>query len=215
MEMLVATLVNTQPGSDTDALTHLRLLADAVRNAPGLVSARFYHCHGAEASHLLLTNWEDSESWRRAQRNYNPKDLLLTTNELLAITPEQWLLQYTWGFTRPLALSTLISVHLTTTYPDQLEVIQQAWLQSLSQEALQLSLASGFLARGADEDATAPRRAVRVKDTSRPQSSVLMSFLAWASAGERDAFYKDAHYHTISALSQHGASTRILELETL
>ena len=77
MELLVITLAHTVAGREADALARIRLIADTVRNAPGLVTSRFYRSRGQEAYYFMLTTWDDEESWQRAQERHNPKHLLL------------------------------------------------------------------------------------------------------------------------------------------
>src|SRR5437764_14157778 len=104
MELLVVTLAHTPPGRDADGLAQVRLMSDTVRNATGLINARFYCSRGQEAYYFILTTWEDEDSWQRAQEHYNPKQLLLgSAPDLLTDPPEQWLMHYLWGYSRPAA----------------------------------------------------------------------------------------------------------------
>src|SRR5918911_227382 len=108
MELLVVTLAYTIPGRDADILARIRLIADTVRNAPGLVTSQTYRSLGAHSYFLLLTTWDSEESWQRSQDRYNPKQLLLSSaTELLAALPEQWLMYYLWGYSRPAAIPLL------------------------------------------------------------------------------------------------------------
>ena len=126
MELLVVTLAHITPGRDTDGLAHIRLISDTVRNAPGLVISRFYRSRGHDSYYFMLTTWEDEESWRRAQERYNPKQLLLgSTAELLIDPPEQWLMHYLWGYSRPAAVPILAAAHLATIRADQADRTQR------------------------------------------------------------------------------------------
>src|SRR2546429_9821070 len=110
MELLVVTFAHTAQSKDADGLARIRLISDTIRNAPGLVNARFYHSsesagHGGQnqrhldgAYYMMLTTWEDAEVWQQAQERYNPWQLLQeSAQELLSAPPEQWLMSYLWG----------------------------------------------------------------------------------------------------------------------
>ena len=77
MELLVVTLAHTMVDKEADGLARIHLISDTVRNAPGLVTSRFYRSRGQESYYFLLTTWEDEESWQKAQERHNPKQLLL------------------------------------------------------------------------------------------------------------------------------------------
>ncbi len=87
MELLVATLARTALGNDVDGLARLRLISDTVRNAPGLVNARFYRSREPESYYFMLTTWEDEEFWYKAQDRYSPKDLFVGSAGELLMTP--------------------------------------------------------------------------------------------------------------------------------
>ncbi len=216
MELLIATLAHTLAGRDTDVLARIRWISDAIRNAPGLLTSHFYRGRNNNAYYLILTTWEDNESWRKAQEHYNPKNLLFETNNLQTEFPEQWSMHYLWGYTRPIASPLLATVHLTTALPRQIESIQQGWIQGLRQHALQPTLAFAFLARGMDEDETSPRRVVKHGETDCVQGTVLLSFLSWDSDTEREDFYEDESYQLIHRTNEaHGGTTRVLALEPI
>ncbi|WP_201367400.1 antibiotic biosynthesis monooxygenase family protein [Dictyobacter formicarum] len=63
---------------------------DTLRSAPGLISTRLYRGRGNGIVYLLLTTWEDEQSWLKAQERHTPKKLLLTATNLLVSQPEQW-----------------------------------------------------------------------------------------------------------------------------
>src|SRR6266436_107085 len=120
MELLVATLAHTVLGNDVDGLARLRLISDTVRNAPGLVNARFYRSREPESYYFMLTTWEDEEFWYKAQDRYNPKNLLRgSTAELLMASPEQWLMRYLWGYSRPSAQPAIAAAHILTVRAEQ------------------------------------------------------------------------------------------------
>src|SRR5579864_7434932 len=104
MELLVATLAHTQKGSYEDTVSRLRPVVDTVKNAPGIMHARFYCSKEGDGYCLILTAWEDEELWQKAQGRYNPRELLLqTAGDILTAAPEQWLMHYLWGYSRPSA----------------------------------------------------------------------------------------------------------------
>lgn len=46
MELLVVTLAHTMVDKEADGLARIHLISDTVRNAPGLVTSRFYRSRG-------------------------------------------------------------------------------------------------------------------------------------------------------------------------
>ncbi|HYT33431.1 MAG TPA: hypothetical protein VEL69_00225, partial [Ktedonobacteraceae bacterium] len=126
MELLVVTLAHIGAGRDAEGLARIRIISDTMRNALGLVSASFYRSRGRESYYLMLTTWEDKECWQKAKEQYNPKQLLMESpTELLSDPPEQWLMRYLWGYSRPAAESILAAAHLGTIRPDQTERTQR------------------------------------------------------------------------------------------
>src|SRR2546428_11392798 len=106
MELLVATLAHTVLGNDVDGLARLRLISDTVRNAPGLVNARFYRSREPESYYFMLTTWEDEEFWYKAQDRYSPKDLFVgSAGELMMTAPEHWVVHYLLRYSHPSAQS--------------------------------------------------------------------------------------------------------------
>ena len=67
MELLVATLAHMAIDKDEDSTTRLRLISETMKNAPGLVNARFYRSREPESYHFILTTWEDEDFWHKAQ----------------------------------------------------------------------------------------------------------------------------------------------------
>jgi heme-degrading monooxygenase HmoA len=204
MELLVVTLAHTVPGRDADGLARIRLISDTVRNAPGLIIARFYRSRGNDSYYFILTTWEDEESWRRAQERYNPKQLLLGSGtELLISPPEQWLMRYLWGYSRPAAVPILAAAHLATIRPEQGERTQRAWIESLRRQAIQPTLAFAFLARGVNEDTLIPEPSavtggINEGDSAYQRGSIFLNLLSWASEADREDFYTEPNYRAIS-----------------
>ena len=221
MELLVVTLAHITPGRDTDGLAHIRLISDTVRNAPGLVISRFYRSRGHDSYYFMLTTWEDEESWRRAQERYNPKQLLLgSTAELLIDPPEQWLMHYLWGYSRPAAVPILAAAHLATIRADQADRTQRGWIESLRRQAVQPALAFAFLARGVNEDAVVfqPSLAPSMPnggDSLYQHGSIFLNLLCWASEADREEFYEDANYRAISLFLNSVGMIQMLTLDPL
>ena len=221
MELLVVTLAHITPGRDTDGLAHIRLISDTVRNAPGLVISRFYRSRGHDSYYFMLTTWEDEESWRRAQERYNPKQLLLgSTAELLLDPPEQWLMHYLWGYSRPAAVPILAAAHLATIRADQADRTQRGWIESLRRQAVQPALAFAFLARGVNEDAVVfqPSLAPSMPnggDSLYQHGSIFLNLLCWASEADREEFYEDANYRAISLFLNSVGMIQMLTLDPL
>ena len=76
MELLVVTLAQVSPAREADALARMRIISDTVRNAPGLLNARFYRSRQPGISYCMLTTWENSEWWQKAQERYSPYGLV-------------------------------------------------------------------------------------------------------------------------------------------
>src|SRR5450755_1704215 len=169
MELLVVTLAHTMVDKEADGLAHIHLISDTIRNAPGLVTSRFYRSRGQESYYFLLTTWDDEESWQKAQERHNPKQLLLgSAMEILISTPEQWVMSYLWGYSRPAAVPILAAAHLATIHAEQSERIQRGWIESLRRQAVQPSLAFAFLARGMNETTLLPQELSSTTPVSLP-----------------------------------------------
>lgn len=222
MELLVATLVHTNTGRDADVLARIRLIADTVRTAPGLVISQAYRSQGTDSYYLLLTTWDTEESWQRSQERYNPKQLLLSSaTELLAALPEQWLMHYLWGYSRPAATPLLATAHLAHIRPDQVETTQRGWIEGLRRQAVHPTLAFAFLARGIREDS--------IKDTSysaptflkdgdvlaQHHGSTFLNLLCWSNETDRDEFHADPLYQAIHQFVRRGGVVQLLPLEPM
>ena len=218
MELLIVTLAYTLPGRDADVLVRIRLISDAVRNAPGLVSSRFYRSRGNESYYLMLTTWEDEESWHNAHERHNPKQLLLThAAEVLTMPPQQWLMSYLWGYYHPIAAPVVAAVHLATIRAQQADFAQQGCLKGLRLQTLQPSLAFAFLSRGIHEEHT------QQADGSTPEivpeiiqgGSVFLNLFSWINEEERENFYADPHYRSINTFLGNLGTLHVLPLEPL
>jgi quinol monooxygenase YgiN len=217
MELLVVTLVQIVTRKETEALSHIRSIGDTLRSASGLVAFRYYRSRSNEAYYFLLTTWQDEESWLHAQERHNPKHLLQTVSDLLVSQPEQWLMYYIWGYSRPIAAPTLANAHFITVRSQHSELVQKGWLQGLHQHSLQLSLSFAFFARSqALSPAFAdPAKSQGNKEPTSPPNSIFLCFLSWASEAEREEFYANANYRAMNTFIESMGSMRMLPLEIL
>jgi hypothetical protein len=220
MELLVVTLAHILPDREEDGQARMRLLADTVRNAAGLITARFYRGRRQEAYYFLLTTWEDEESWRKAQERSNPRSLLLgLASELLLHPPEQWLMHYLWGYSRPAAAPVLAAAHLATLHHEQAERTQRGWIESLRKQAISPVLSFAFLARGVNEDTLAQpadaEAALAGNSGQYAHGPIFLNLLSWASEADREEFYVDPNYQAISLLLGSVGALQVLTLEPL
>jgi heme-degrading monooxygenase HmoA len=221
MELLVVTLAHIIAGRDADILARIRQIADTVRNAPGLITSHMYKGREQDNYYFMLTTWEDAESWKKAQERHDPRQHLLATDDLLVSPPEQWLMHYQWGYSRPAKQPLVSAAHITTLRPDQARLAQREWITGLRKQTTKPTLAFAFLAQEIDRDATAPFRAIQPLRAGEKvdekfvyhQGTTLLNFLSWASETERETFYMDTHYQSIKKLLESLAVTRILPLE--
>ncbi len=230
MELLVVTLAHTSPGKDTDALERMRLISETIRNASGLMNARVYRSREPDSYYFLLTSWEDEEFWQKAQARYSPRNLLLGSDrELLSAPPEQWLMHYLWGYSRPSAQPNIAAVHIATIRSDQADRVERGWIESLRRQAMEPMLAFAFLARGKSEDALLPDSSPEsgipqqgVKDDHKEAPSSLqtngntfLNLLSWPDETHRMDFYADQNYKAINTVLHSIGAVRVLELEPL
>jgi quinol monooxygenase YgiN len=212
-------LAHTLPGRDADVLARIRLIADTVRNAPGMITARFYRGREHNSYYFMLTTWEDESLWQKAQERYNPKHLLLASaSELLSAPPEQWWMQYLWGYSRPAASPTLAAAHIATIRSDQVELAQRGWIEGLRRQVVQPVLTFAFLARGANEDILLPYIASNnnaVDSILSQQGTLFLNLLSWPGERERDAFYTDRAYHALGHLLNNIGALQVLSLDPL
>ena len=220
MELLVATLAHTALGKDMDALAHLRLISDTIRNAPGLVNARFYRSRDPESYYFTLTTWEDEEFWYKAQDRYSPRDLFMgSAGELLMTPPEQWLMHYLWGYSRPSAQPAIAAAHVVTVRPDQADRVERSWIEELRRQTTQLTLAFAFLARGRNEDTLLAHDASILNNNKATESladtysSNFLNLLSWPGEMQRRNFYADQNYKAISGFLSSVGVVRVLELD--
>ncbi|GCE20458.1 antibiotic biosynthesis monooxygenase family protein [Dictyobacter kobayashii] len=219
-ELLVVTLAHVLPGKDTEARARIRSIAETLRSAPGLISTRLYRGRHNGIVYLLLTTWEDEQSWLKAQERHMPKQLLLAATDILASDPEQWLLYYLWGYSRPTASAQLSSAHIMTLAPQKIGLIQKQWLMALHQPELQTSLTFAFFARGINDTPTANRMATVVhtgsyREIFAQQSSLLFGFFSWANEMEREDFYAQPIYQQVKKFVEREGPSNILSLEML
>lgn len=219
-EFLVVTLAHILPGKDPEALARIRSIVETLRSAPGLVSTHLYRGRASGTIYLLLSTWEDEASWFKAQKRHTPRNLLLAADELLVSRPEQWLMAYTWGYSRPTSPPQLAAAHLMTMPPAQIPLVQHNWLANLRQPTLQSLLTFAFLARGINDTATsnelvATGAPISYSKIFQQQSSVLLSFFSWANEMEREGFYTSVDYQNMQNAAEQAGSMRILPLELL
>ena len=142
--------------------------------------------------------------------------------ELLISAPEQWLMRYLWGYSRPAAAPILAAAHLATIQADQAERTQRGWIESLRRQAVQPSLAFAFLARGMNETTALPQGLPSTSPVSMPrgdtpyqEGSVFLNLLSWASEADREEFYADQNYLAISRFLSSVGIIQILTLDPL
>lgn len=219
MELLVATLAHTKSGREVDVQARIRLIADTVRHAQGLVASRFYRGRRNDSYYLILTTWEDDEGWRRAQERYNPKHLLLeSATEMLAAVPEQWFMRYLWGYSRPAAVQTIAAAQLASIRHEQLDAVQRGWIQTLRQMPALPLLASAFLARGTNEKSASGEHPALGSSGVEPayhQGSVFLNLFSWASEIDREDFSADTDFRTLNKFVNSAGVAHMLPLEPL
>jgi len=222
MELLVATLAHTAAGKDVDGPARLRFISETVHNAPGLVNGRFYRSREPESYYFILTTWEDEDFWYKAQDRYNPKNLLIgSTGELLTVPPEQWLMRYLWGYSRPSAQPVIAAAHVVTVRPDQTERVERGWIEGLRRQASQPTLAFAFLARGRNEDSALIHDPPLLHNQNATEdlvtlySSNFLNLLSWPGETQRKDFYSDQNYKAISGFLSSVGVVRVLDLDPL
>jgi hypothetical protein len=186
------------------------------------VNARFYRGKEPESDYFILTTWEDEDFWYKAQDRYNPKNLLQgLTGEFLTANPEQWLLRYVWGYSRPSAQPAIAAAHIVTVRPDQAERVERGWTEGLRRQVTQLTLAFAFLARGRNEesvfvqDQSTLNNNTFTEASSSDYSSNFMNLLSWPGETQRKDFYADRNYKAISGFLSSVGVIRVLALDPL
>ncbi len=222
MELLVATLAQMAVGKDVDGPARLRFISETVRNAPGLVNVRFYRSREPESYYFMLTTWEDEDFWYKAQDRYSPKNLLIgSTDELLTVPPEQWLMRYLWGYSRPSAQPVIAAAHVATVRPDQADRVERSWIEGLRRQAAQPTLAFAFLARGINEDSSLTHDASTLNNKHATEGSAtiysanFLNLLSWPGETQRKDFYTDQNYKAISGFLSSVGVVRALALDPL
>ena len=220
MELLVATLAQMAVGKDVDGPARLRFISETVRNAPGLVNVRMYRSREPESYYFMLTTWEDDEFWYKAQDRYNPKNLLIgSTDELLTVPPEQWLMRYLWGYSRPSAQPVIAAAHVATVRPDQATGVERGWIEGLRRQTAQPTLAFAFLARDNNEeralasDASSLNNQHAINGSSALHSVNFLNLLSWPGEMQRKDFYTDQNYKAISGFLSSIGVVRVLALD--
>ena len=222
MELLVATLAHMVIVEDDDSTTRLRLISETIKNAPGLVNARFYRSREPESYFFILTTWEDEDFWHKAQDRYNPKNLFSgSTAELLTTYPEQWLMRYLWGYSRPSAQPAIAAAHIVTVRPDQAERVERSWIEGLRRQVTQPALAFAFLARGRNEDSafihdqSTVNNIKFVETSTNNSSSNFLNVLSWPAETQRKDFYADQNYKAITGFLSSVGVMRVLALDPM
>lgn len=208
MELLVTTLIQANPTYEGEALARMRLISDTVRNAPGLNNARFYHSRDPGGYYVLLTTWESMEWWQKAQERHSPYKLLQDSPAgIFSASPDQWLMQYLWGYSRPLAGTAIAAAHLARVHPETVGHVQQVWLESLQRQAVEPVLAFALLARSIDEEPTSRQ--------SVGKSFLFFNLLIWPGETYREDFYANESYQHLQGLLKSAGALRILKLDPI
>ncbi len=223
MELLVITLVQANSAREAEAMARVRMIEERARNAPGLLNARFYRGKEPDNAYFILTTWESSEWWQKAQERHDPRLLLLNSpGGIFLAPPDQWLMRYIWGYSRPLAQPVVVAAHLALVRPDQVALVQQSWLESLHQQAIEPILAFALLARTINEE---PASSIRTPSQplykpelqQRPagQRPMFLNLLSWPSETYRADFYAHEQYRSIQGLLNNAGFVRVLKLDPL
>jgi len=226
MELLVVTLAQINSAREADALARMRIISDTVRNAPGLLNARFYRSREPGTSYCMLTTWESAEWWQKAQERHAPRTLLLASPPGIFHTPpDQWLMQYLWGYSRPLAQPAVAAAHLALVRPEMAERVQHEWLESLRQQAIEPVLSFALLARSIEEEpATAaplpvsPLPQGQTQEAHRQpsrQGTMFFNLLSWPGERYREDFYANEISQNVRGLLNRTAMVHVLTLDPM
>lgn len=222
MELLVVTLAQISPAREADALARMRIISNTVRNAPGLINARFYSSKQPGISYCMLTTWENAEWWQKAQERYSPYGLVQDSPAgIFQTPPDQWLMQYLWGYSRPRAQPAVAVAHLALVRPEMAERVQQSWLESLRQQAVEPILAFALLARNIDEEVLkaelSPEQAEGVSSSrsSIQQGAIFFNLLSWPDERYQEDFYANEHYQNTRGLLNRTGMVHTLTLDPL
>jgi quinol monooxygenase YgiN len=226
LELLVVTLAQVISTQEAEALARMRIISDTVRNAPGLLNARFYRSTKPFLSYCLLTTWESEQWWQKAQERHAPGTLLLASPEGIFHTPpDQWLMHYLWGYSRPLAQPGVAMAYLAMIRPERAEQVQMEWLTSLQLQAIEPVLSFALLARSVENgdqaglsssDPAASRTSTRAHSrTSIQQGTLFFHLLSWPSEQYREDFYTNASYQQMQELLNRTGMVHVLALDPL
>jgi hypothetical protein len=222
MELLVVTITQANPAREAEALTRMRLIGDTVRNAPGLLNTRFYRSRAPENVYFLLTTWENTEWWQKAQERHSPRKLLLDSAVgVFPTPPDQWLMQYLWGYSRPLAQPIIAAAHMAMVRLEQAERVQEHWLESLQQQASEPILSFALLARSLDErsfsEPTTTSQSPQIQTGQRPtkQSPMFFNLLAWPGETYSEDFYAHESYQTLQGFLNRAGVVRSMRLDPM
>jgi quinol monooxygenase YgiN len=224
VELLVVTLAQASQAREVDALARMRVIAETVRNAPGLLNARFYQSREPGHACCILTTWESSEWWQKAQERYAPRTLLLDSPQgIFHMPPDQWLMQYLWGYSRPLARPAVAAAQLALVRPEMAEQVQQQWLESLRQQAQEPLLSFALFAHSIEEELTArPPDGVPPAEQaghhfrfSPNQGTIFFTLLSWSGEQHREDFYSDQTYQHIQGLLKRTGIVHTFTLDPL
>lgn len=215
MELLVVTLAQVSPTREADALARMRIISDTIRNAPGLLNARFYRSREPDMAYVMLTTWENVEWWQKAQERHSPRQLLLDLPPGIFHTPpDQWLMHYLWGYSRPLAQPVVAAAHLAMVRPEMTERVQQSWLESLQHQAVEPILSFALLARSIVDEPGAATSSPREEEAGR-QGTLFFSLLSWPGEQYREDFYADESYQKMQGLLNRTGIVHVLKLDPL
>lgn len=210
MELLVVTLVQINPACEGEALARIRVISDTVRNAPGLSNARFYRSREPDDYYLSLTTWENSEWWNKSQERHSPYRLLQQSPAgIFPTQPDQWLMQYLWGYSRPLAKQAVAAAHLAIIRPGQARKVQQEWLECLNKQAIEPILSFALFARSTEEETAEASR------QSGGQNPIFLNLLSWPGETYREDFYTHESYRSLQGLLNSAGVLRILKLDPI
>jgi hypothetical protein len=200
MELLVVTLAQANPARDGEALARMRVISDTVRNAPGLNNARFYRSREPGSAYFFLTTWENAEWWQKAQERHSPYRLLQTSPAgIFPTPPEQWLMRYLWGYSRPQAAAAVATAHLASVRPEQSAHVQQIWLESLQRQAIEPILSFALLA--------CSEYTLGDGGHQQYQYPIFLNLLSWPGESYRDDFYaQESNRHLQGLLNSVGRS---------
>jgi hypothetical protein len=204
MELLVVTLAQANPARDGEALARMRVISDTVRNAPGLNNARFYRSREPVSAYFFLTTWENADWWQKAQERHSPYRLLQTSPAgIFPTPPDEWLMEYLWGYSRPQAEAAMATAHLASVHPEQSARVQQVWLESLQQQASEPILSFGLLARSEHTAGSAG------------QNLIFLNLLSWPGETYRDDFYAHESNQQLQGLLNSVGRSYTLKLDPI